>query len=252
MHDPRLDRMAEVLIRYSLALKEGEVCRIGGEVATLPLMLAAFRQAVRAGAHPYLDVGVEDGPVDRWRLGLHPAQQGGAEIEADARVVVPNLDDAILGVDGARCRIGPVALGEDALVPALDSAIYGMKEGGKRRISVRPERGWRKSDANCGGRDIGKTVDVGTAIGLPGGQVTETESCLDNLRVPGPKTFQVALALALEPPSPSPAAGRGVGSRRCSSARRPQPQPFWTVLYCLPVGACAEAHGRRLCRGSEG
>jgi len=84
-----------------------------------------------------------------------------------------------------------ITVGEDALIPALESAIYGMKEGGKRRISVRPERGWRRGDANCGGRDIGKTVDVGTAIGLPGALVTETESCVDNSRVPGPKTFQV-------------------------------------------------------------
>jgi hypothetical protein len=84
-----------------------------------------------------------------------------------------------------------IVVGETALIPALDSAIYGMREGGKRRIAVRPERGWRKADASCSGRDIGKTVDVGTAIGLPGGQVTETESCLDNSRNPSPKTFQV-------------------------------------------------------------
>lgn len=89
-----------------------------------------------------------------------------------------------------------ITVGESALVPALESAIYGMKEGGKRRIAVRPERGWRKSDANCGGRDIGKTVDVGTAIGLPGGQVTETESCLDSFRVPGPTTFQAKRKLS--------------------------------------------------------
>ena len=84
-----------------------------------------------------------------------------------------------------------ISVGETPLVPALDSAIYGMKEGGKRRIAVRPERGWRKADASCGGRDIGKTVDIGTAIGLPGALVTETESCVDNFRVPSPTTFQV-------------------------------------------------------------
>jgi len=89
-----------------------------------------------------------------------------------------------------------ITVGEDALIPALESAIYGMKEGGKRRISVRPERGWRRGDANCGGRDIGKTVDVGTAIGLPGALVTETESCVDNSRVPGPKTFQAKRKLS--------------------------------------------------------
>jgi len=84
-----------------------------------------------------------------------------------------------------------LTVGETPLIPALESAIYGMKEGGKRRISVRPERGWRKNDPSCAGRDIGRTVDLGIAAGVPGGYVTETESCLDGSRVPAPKTFQV-------------------------------------------------------------
>ena len=89
-----------------------------------------------------------------------------------------------------------LTVGDSGVVPALDAAIYGMKEGGKRRISVRPERGWRRSDSNCAGRDIGKTVDVGTAIGLPGGQVTETESCMDTSLVPSPNTFQAKRKLS--------------------------------------------------------
>lgn len=89
-----------------------------------------------------------------------------------------------------------LTVGETPLIPALESAIYGMKEGGKRRISVRPERGWRKDDPGCGGRDIGKTLDLGIAAGVPGGYVTETESCLDGSRVPAPKTFQAKRKLS--------------------------------------------------------
>jgi hypothetical protein len=92
-----------------------------------------------------------------------------------------------------------LTVGETPLIPALESAIYGMKEGGKRRISVRPERGWRKNESGCGGRDIGKTLDLGVAAGVPGGYVTETETCLDNARVPAPKTFQVYVLFAMQP-----------------------------------------------------
>ena len=44
----------------------------------------------------------------------------------------------------------------------------GIKEGGKRRIAVRPERGWKSDKANCGA-----AIDVGTALGVPGASVTE-------------------------------------------------------------------------------
>ena len=37
-------------------------------------------------------------------------------------------------------------VGETGLIKALEESILGIKEGGKRRISVIPERGWRITD----------------------------------------------------------------------------------------------------------
>eukprot|EP00285_Hemiselmis_virescens_P016121 CAMPEP_0173382904 /NCGR_PEP_ID=MMETSP1356-20130122/5434_1 /TAXON_ID=77927 ORGANISM="Hemiselmis virescens, Strain PCC157" /NCGR_SAMPLE_ID=MMETSP1356 /ASSEMBLY_ACC=CAM_ASM_000847 /LENGTH=278 /DNA_ID=CAMNT_0014337497 /DNA_START=81 /DNA_END=917 /DNA_ORIENTATION=- len=88
--------------------------------------------------------------------------------------------------DDKETDVKTVRVGETPLVLALEESIIGLKEGGVRRVSVRPERGWRKPDqTQCAG-----AIDIGTAIGLPGGAVTEAEGCLDTNRVPVPTTFQ--------------------------------------------------------------
>ena len=50
--DPRIDAMAKVLARYSVKIKEGEQVFLSGEVDTLPLMRALFKEVVDLGAHP--------------------------------------------------------------------------------------------------------------------------------------------------------------------------------------------------------
>ncbi|HEV3479593.1 MAG TPA: aminopeptidase [Gaiellaceae bacterium] len=57
MRDPRVDRLAELIIGYSLRVREGQVLRINGEQAALPLAVALYRAALRTGALPYLNVG---------------------------------------------------------------------------------------------------------------------------------------------------------------------------------------------------
>jgi len=87
--------------------------------------------------------------------------------------------------DDKETDVKTVKVGETGLIKALEESILGIKEGGKRRISVIPERGWRITDKACAG-----AIDVGSALGLPGASVTEAEGCLDNVRVPSPTTFQ--------------------------------------------------------------
>ncbi len=50
---------------------------------------------------------------------LEPAQQRGAKVEADARVVIDDADDLVLRVHNARCAVWRIALGADALVPVV-------------------------------------------------------------------------------------------------------------------------------------
>jgi len=35
------------------------------------------------------------------------------------------------------------------VVAALDAALVGMQSGGRRRVNVRPERGWKLPNASC-------------------------------------------------------------------------------------------------------
>ncbi|MCK4462350.1 MAG: aminopeptidase, partial [candidate division Zixibacteria bacterium] len=48
--DPRVEKLARVLVHYSVKLKKGQLVKIAGEVAALPLIKAVFAEAVRVGA----------------------------------------------------------------------------------------------------------------------------------------------------------------------------------------------------------
>ena len=59
MADPRVQRLAELIVGYSLELGEGQTLRITGATVAEPLIVALHRAALRRGAHPYADVEVE-------------------------------------------------------------------------------------------------------------------------------------------------------------------------------------------------
>lgn len=58
MADTRVQKLANVLLQYSLELKRGHLFKIQGEAVTLPLMKACYEEAVKLGAHPYLQVNI--------------------------------------------------------------------------------------------------------------------------------------------------------------------------------------------------
>lgn len=57
--DPRVERLAHVLVRYSLRVRPGWLVRISAPAVAQPLILAAYREVLRAGAHPLLRVTVD-------------------------------------------------------------------------------------------------------------------------------------------------------------------------------------------------
>jgi aminopeptidase len=57
--DPRVDRLADLIVGYSLDLGEGDVVRIDGFDVAAPLTLAIYRSALSAGALPYTNVGLD-------------------------------------------------------------------------------------------------------------------------------------------------------------------------------------------------
>ncbi len=54
MRDPRIDKLAQVLVRYSTGIKAGQVVRISGDPVAMPLLEALYEHTLRAGAHPHL------------------------------------------------------------------------------------------------------------------------------------------------------------------------------------------------------
>lgn len=59
MTDPRVERLADLVVTYSLGLGEGDVVRIDGLEAAAPLSLAMYRSALAAGARPYLNTSLD-------------------------------------------------------------------------------------------------------------------------------------------------------------------------------------------------
>jgi aminopeptidase len=57
--DPRVERLATLLVDYSLGLGEGEVLRINASDAAAPLVLELQRVALARGAHAYANIALE-------------------------------------------------------------------------------------------------------------------------------------------------------------------------------------------------
>jgi aminopeptidase len=59
MRDPRLARLGELIVSYSLELQPGQVLRIDVPPVGATLAVELYRAALAAGAHPYVDVEIE-------------------------------------------------------------------------------------------------------------------------------------------------------------------------------------------------
>ncbi|TFJ83384.1 hypothetical protein NSK_005316 [Nannochloropsis salina CCMP1776] len=81
-----------------------------------------------------------------------------------------------------------VTIGRSNLIPALEAGLVGMRVGGKRRILVRPERGWFKGKG-CGVLEDTDVNNLAAAFIVPGTKITDTEDCLDMTRIPSPTSY---------------------------------------------------------------
>lgn len=60
MRDPRLSKLAKVLVRYSVNVQPGQLVRIVTPTPGLPLAVEVFREVLAAGGHPF----VRSGPAE--------------------------------------------------------------------------------------------------------------------------------------------------------------------------------------------
>lgn len=52
MRDPRHDKLADVLVRFSTKVKRGDLVSIGGDPSAMPLIRATYEAVLKAGGHP--------------------------------------------------------------------------------------------------------------------------------------------------------------------------------------------------------
>jgi aminopeptidase len=60
MRDARLDKLAEVLVRYSVGVRTGDLVSLVGPPIAEPLIVALYRQAIQAGGHPLVVMTPEE------------------------------------------------------------------------------------------------------------------------------------------------------------------------------------------------
>jgi aminopeptidase len=53
VRDPRVDKLADVIVRYSTEVRKGDLVCIVGEVDAMPLIEATYEAVLKAGGHPY-------------------------------------------------------------------------------------------------------------------------------------------------------------------------------------------------------
>lgn len=60
MKDPRISRLAKTLVNYSAKVKKGEAVLISAEAGAKPLVLETYREVLKAGAHPRVEINFDE------------------------------------------------------------------------------------------------------------------------------------------------------------------------------------------------
>ncbi|MEM7132331.1 MAG: aminopeptidase [Chloroflexota bacterium] len=60
MSDPRIARLADILVNYSTAVQPGDWVLIAGSIESLPLLNEIVRHVVRAGGNPTIDISADE------------------------------------------------------------------------------------------------------------------------------------------------------------------------------------------------
>ncbi len=94
MRDPRVTNLAQILVRYSTKVGEGETCVIEGPTAAEPLIAAVYEEVIGAGGHPIVAMAFEGQPAAYYRNAtdaqlewVSPLSEWAAD-EADCRIAI--------------------------------------------------------------------------------------------------------------------------------------------------------------------
>ena len=118
MADPRVERLASVLVRYSTHIEPGDKVMIGGTSEAAPLLLATYEEVLKAEGHPLLVVDLPGAHEAFFRLAsdeqlefISPVQELIAEdYDASIRVRSDQNTRELSGIEPARQRVRQKAM----------------------------------------------------------------------------------------------------------------------------------------------
>ncbi len=68
MRDPRLEKLADVLVGYSARVQKNNLVRLNGPAIATPLIVELYRKVLQAGAHPLVRVTPDELPETLYKL----------------------------------------------------------------------------------------------------------------------------------------------------------------------------------------
>ncbi|MDI9570323.1 MAG: aminopeptidase [Pseudomonadota bacterium] len=113
MNDPRIVKLAELLVNYSVKIGPDDKVLVNGAVETAPLLKEVCAQVLRAGGHPLPQVSIPETEEIMYRLGsdrqltfIHPPTKMGIETY-DATISISGADNTknLNSVDPARVAL---------------------------------------------------------------------------------------------------------------------------------------------------
>ena len=113
MSDPRLAKLAHVLVHYSLGLKEGDLFQISARPLAAPLIRELCRETLAVGAHPFVDITLEEVAETLFRYGSdtqlqyipNVTRQLLEDVQATLQIMSSENTKYLSGVDPAKIAL---------------------------------------------------------------------------------------------------------------------------------------------------
>ena len=117
MSDPRIQKMARLLVEYCVAVKPGDRVIVNGGRAAFPLVKETFREVLRAGGHPYvgwredelMEILLKEGSDDQLKHLPEPARLLYETYDSTINISAAGNTRILSGVDPARQRVFQMA-----------------------------------------------------------------------------------------------------------------------------------------------
>ena len=113
MSDPRLAKLAHVLVHYSLGLKEGDLFQISARPLAAPLIRELCRETLAVGAYPLVDLSLEEVVETLYRYGSdaqlqyipNVTRQLMEDVQATIQILSSENTKYLSGVDAAKIAL---------------------------------------------------------------------------------------------------------------------------------------------------